>query len=417
MDFEAIALAHRIKKMTACRRYAKIMVRFTSEMLMRVAIITETFLPKVDGIVKVTCLLLDHLSRRGVDALIIAPRYGDSPRYKGAPICSLPSLSLPLYPEARLGIATLDLFRDLAAFNPDIAHLFHPVMTGIPTMGMLKWMGVPTVTSFHLDYARLAQQFRIGLFGLGFTGPVIDELTKNIFNWSDFSLAPSKLVQRQMRELGINNVGLWRRGVDAQAFHPGFRSAAMRAEMTDGNPDDTVLIYVGRLSDEKQIEHLRPALESLPKTRLVLVGDGPARQSLERAFAKLPVTFMGYLRGERLSQAYASADIFVFPSRLETFGLVVIEAMAAGLPVVAARVGGVSDVLREGETGYTFASGDTGALTAGIRKIAGNPAAMTYMGAQARAYAETQSWDAIMDEVIALYAALIAEKQGRAFAV
>ena len=403
--------------MTACRRYANIMGRFTSEKLMRVAIITETFLPKVDGIVKVTCLLLDHLSRRGVDALIIAPRYGDSPRYKDAPICSLPSLSLPLYPEARLGIATLDLFRDLAAFNPDIAHLFHPVMTGIPTMGMLKWMGVPTVTSFHLDYARLAQQFRIGLFGLGFTGPVIDELTKNIFNWSDFSLAPSKLVQRQMRELGINNVGLWRRGVDAQAFHPGFRSAAMRAEMTDGNPDDTVLIYVGRLSDEKQIEHLRPALESLPKTRLVLVGDGPARQSLERAFGDLPVTFMGYLRGERLSQAYASADIFVFPSRLETFGLVVIEAMAAGLPVVAARVGGVSDVLREGETGYTFASGDTGALTAGIRKIASNRDNMRCMGAQARAYAETQSWDAIMDEVIALYAALITEKQGRAFAV
>ena len=403
--------------MTACRRYAKIMGRFTSEKLMRVAIITETFLPKVDGIVKVTCLLLDHLSRRGVDALIIAPRYGDSPRYKDAPICSLPSLSLPLYPEARLGIATLDLFRDLAAFNPDIAHLFHPVMTGIPTMGMLKWMGVPTVTSFHLDYARLAQQFRIGLFGLGFTGPVIDELTKNIFNWSDFSLAPSKLVQRQMRELGINNVGLWRRGVDAQAFHPGFRSAAMRAEMTGGNPDDTVLIYVGRLSDEKQIEHLRPALESLPKTRLVLVGDGPARHSLERAFAKLPVTFMGYLRGERLSQAYASADIFVFPSRLETFGLVVIEAMAAGLPVVAARVGGVSDVLREGETGYTFASGDTGALTAGIRAIASNRDNMRCMGAQARAYAETQSWDAIMDEVIALYAALITEKQGRAFAV
>ncbi len=397
--------------MTASRCYGTTMGEFASEIPMRVAIITETFLPKVDGIVKVACLLLDHLSKRGVEALIIAPRYGDSQRYKDAPICSLPSLSLPLYPEARLGFATLALFRDLAAFNPDVAHLFHPVMTGIPTMGMLKWMGVPTVTSFHLDYARLAQQFRIGLFDLGFTGPIIDELTKNIFNWSDYSLAPSKLVQRQMRELGIDNVGLWRRGVDAQAFHPGFRSAAMRDEMTAGNPDDTALLYVGRLSDEKQIEHIRPALESLPKTRLILVGDGPARPALERAFAGLPVTFMGYLRGERLSQAYASADIFVFPSRLETFGLVVIEAMAAGLPVVASRVGGVSDVLREGETGYTFASGDTGALTEGIRKIAGNRDRMTYMGAQARAYAETQSWDAIMDEVIALYAALIAEKR------
>ncbi|MCY4019322.1 MAG: glycosyltransferase family 1 protein [Chloroflexi bacterium] len=384
---------------------------------MRVAIITETFLPKVDGIVKVTCLLLDHLSKRGVEALIIAPRYGDSRRYKDVPIRSLPSLSLPLYPEARLGFATLALFRDLAAFNPDVAHLFHPVMTGIPAMGMLKWLGVPTVTSFHLDYARLARQFRIGLVDLGFTRPIIDELTKNIFNWSDYSLAPSKLVRTQMQKLGISNVGLWRRGVDAQTFHPGFRSAAMRDEMTGGNPDETILIYVGRLSDEKQIEHLGPALESLPKTRLVLVGDGPARPALERAFAGLPVTFMGYLRGQRLSQAYASADIFVFPSRLETFGLVVIEAMAAGLPVVASRVGGVSDIVTEGETGYTFASGDKRALTEGIAKIAADRNIMAYMGAQARAYAERQSWDAIMDEMIELYASLIAENQARAIAI
>ena len=384
---------------------------------MRVAIITETFLPKVDGIVKVTCLLLDHLSQRGIEALVIAPHYGAGQAYNDVPIRSLPSMSLPLYPEARLGFATLSLYRDLAAFQPDVAHLFHPVMTGIPTMGMLKWMDVPTVTSFHLDYARLANQFKVGSFDFGFTRPLIDELTKNIFNWSDYSLAPSKLVQNQMQQLGISKVGLWRRGVDAQAFHPGFRSAKMRDEMTQGNPEETVLIYVGRLSDEKQIEHIRPALESLPNTRLVLVGDGPARPALERAFAGLSVTFMGYLRGQRLSQAYASGDIFVFPSRLETFGLVVIEAMAAGLPVVASRVGGVGDIVSEGETGYSFESGDTSALTEGIRKIASNKENMRTMGAQARAYAETQSWDAIMDEVIELYASLIAEKRGRAIAV
>ena len=384
---------------------------------MRVAIITETFLPKVDGIVKVTCLLLDHLSRRGIEALVIAPRYGDGQAYNDVPIRSLPSMSLPLYPEARLGFATLSLYRDLAAFQPDVAHLFHPVMTGIPTMGMLKWMDVPTVTSFHLDYARLANQFKVGSFELGFTRSLINELTKNIFNWSDYSLAPSKLVQNQMQQLGISKVGLWRRGVDAQAFRPGFRSAKMRDEMTQGNPEETVLIYVGRLSEEKQIEHIRPALESLPNTRLVLVGDGPARPALESAFVGLPVTFMGYLRGQRLSQAYASADIFVFPSRLETFGLVVIEAMAAGLPVVASRVGGVGDIVSEGETGYSFESGDKSALTEGIRKIASNKGNMRRMGAHARAYAETQSWDAIMDEVIELYASLIAEKRERAIAV
>ena len=378
---------------------------------MRVAIITETFLPKVDGIVKVACLLLDHLSRRGIEALVIAPRYGAGNSYNDVPIHSLPSLPLPLYPEARLGFATFSLYRDLAAFQPDVAQLFHPVMTGIPAMAMLKWMDVPTVTSFHLDYAQLVKQFRLGAIDLGFTRPLIDELTKNVFNWADYSLAPSRAVQRRMQRLGINNVGLWRRGVDAKAFNPAFRSRAMRDEMTRGNPDETILLYVGRLSAEKQIEHIRPTLEQLPNTRLVIVGDGPARPWLEREFAGLPAAFMGYLRGERLSRAYASADIFVFPSRLETFGLVVIEAMAAGLPVAAARVGGVSEIVSEGLNGYTFESGDKAMLLESVRKIASSREKMRWMGEQARTYAESQSWETIMDEVIEVYASLIAERR------
>ena len=384
---------------------------------MRVAIITETFLPKVDGIVKVACLLLDHLMKRDIEAMVIAPRYGEGTAYNDVPIRSLPSLSVPLYPEARLGFPTFSLFRDLADFQPDIAHLFHPVTAGIPTMAMLKWMGVPTVTSFHLDYAQLAYQYSVGPLDLGFTRPLVNALTTSVFNWADCSLAPSMLVQRQMRHLGIANVGLWRRGVDADAFNPAFRSPEMRAEMTRGNPDDTVLLYVGRLSDEKQLEHIRPTLESLPNIRLVLVGDGPARPDLERHFAGLPVTFMGYLRGERLSQAYASADIFVFPSRLETFGLVVIEAMAAGLPVVASRVGGVADIVSEGVNGYTFGSGDTALLLEGVRKIASSRDNMRWMGRQARAYAEQQSWDVIMDELIEIYAALVADRAPRTVAV
>ena len=384
---------------------------------MRVALVSETFLPKVDGIVKVACLLLDHLSARGIEAMVIAPRYGEKRRYNNAPVRSLPSIAVPLYPEARLGFATSGLFRDIAAFQPDIAHLFHPAMTGIPTMAMLKWLGVQTVASFHLDYARLASQFQVGGLRLDVARPLIDQLTRRVFNWADVRLAPSQLVQRQMQALGIRDVGLWRRGVDAEAFHPRFRSSAMRAEMSQGCPDDTLLVYVGRLSDEKQLEHIRPALQQLPNTRLALVGDGPARQRLERTFAGLPANFMGYLRGTRLASAYASADIFVFPSRLETFGLVVVEAMAAGLPVVAARVGGVTEVVREGINGYTFESGDTVGLVQGIRALAEDREKLGWMGQQARACAETQSWDAIMDELIAEYIGLIAGRRPQQMAI
>ena len=380
---------------------------------MRVAIITETFLPKVDGIVKVACLLLDHLLKRDIEAMVIAPRYGAADSYRGLPIRNLPSLRLPLYPEARLGFATFSLYRDLAAFQPDIAHVFHPALTGIPSMAMLKWLGAPTLASFHLDYARLSRQFRLGPLNLAVTRPLVNALTRSVFNWADCSLAPSRLVQTQMRQLGIRQVGLWRRGVDAAAFNPGFRSPEMRAEMTRGNPDGIVLLYVGRLSEEKQLTQIRPALAALPNARLVLVGDGPARSELERYFAGMPVAFMGYLQGERLSQAYASADIFVFPSRLETFGLVVLEAMASGLPVLASRVGGVADMVNEGVSGYTFESGDTAMLRAGLRKIASSRENIRWMGAQARVYAEKQSWDAIMDELIEVYASLIAENRRR----
>ncbi|MCA9891220.1 MAG: glycosyltransferase, partial [Anaerolineae bacterium] len=147
----------------------------------------------------------------------------------------------------------------------------------------------------------------------------------------------------------------------------------------------------------------------LPDVRLAIVGDGPERENLEAHFAGTNTKFMGYMKGEALSQAYASSDVFVFPSALETFGLVVVEAMAAGLPVVATRVGGIPDVVDEGVTGYTFNIGDTETLVDRVQRIISDPLTLIQMGHHARSYAETQSWPAMMDEVIDHYARLIAE--------
>jgi glycosyltransferase involved in cell wall biosynthesis len=181
----------------------------------------------------------------------------------------------------------------------------------------------------------------------------------------------------------------------------------MRDQMSDGHPDDTLLVYVGRVSAEKQIDQLKPVLERVPGTRLVVIGDGPARADLEARFRGLPVKFMGYLQGETLSQAYASGDVFVFPSALETFGLVLVEAMAAGLPVVSSRVGGAREVIEEGRTGYTFAVNDIDGMTEGVRRIAVSRERIAAMGRAARAFAETQTWPAMMDEVIDHYQRLI----------
>ncbi|MBW4439536.1 MAG: glycosyltransferase family 1 protein [Pleurocapsa minor GSE-CHR-MK-17-07R] len=375
---------------------------------MRVAFFTETFLPKVDGIVTVTCLLLDHLAKRGVESVIVAPTRGIEV-YNQTRVIAVPNMSFPLYPEVRIGPPTPNTYNQLKAFKPDIAHYIHPVLTGIPGMLMARLMNIPMVTSFHLDVSRIAHHYH-----MGFIEPLTDLMTRIVFNAADASLAPSKLIQRDMENIGVTNVRLWKRGVDAEKFNPRYRNADMRNLLSDGHPEDTLLLYVGRVSSEKQIDQIRTVLEQVPGTRLAVVGDGPAREDLKKYFAGMPATFVGYLKGQALSEAYASADMFVFPSALETFGLVVVEAMAAGLPVVSSRVGGVRDVVQEGVTGYTFDVNDVAAMVEGVRQVAQSRERINAMGHAARAFAETQTWEAMMDEVIDLYAELITSRRSEA---
>ncbi len=372
---------------------------------MRVALFTETFLPKIDGIVKVVCLTLEHYQRRGVEAVVIAHERGVR-EYAGARVIGVPGVPAPFYPELRLGLPMPTTYRRVKAFQPDLIHVIHPVMIGLGGMLTARRLGVPVVASFHIDLMRISH-----FYGLGFLEPAAWLLTRLTFNRADATLAPSRLIQQEMQANGVRKVGLWRRGVDAEAFHPRYRDEAMRAALSDGHPEDTVLLYVGRVSVEKQIEQMRAVLEQVPGTRLAVVGDGPHRPALEQHFAGLPVTFMGYLTGEDLARAYASADIFAFTSALETFGLVVVEAMAAGLPVVSARVGGVTDVVQEGVTGYTFAVNDVAGLVDGVRAIVSAPGRREEMSRAARAFAETQSWPVMMDELLDVYRAVLEKKR------
>lgn len=374
---------------------------------MRVAIFTETFLPKIDGIVTVVCLLLDHLAARGIEAVVVAPRMGVD-RYRNMPVITVPGIPFPFYREIRVGPANLATYRQLQQFQPQIAHFFHPILIGTPGLLMARWLGIPTIASFHLDLSRAARYY-----GLGIVSPLSRLATRVVFNAADARLAPSRRMQQELTALGLRDVGLWRRGVDSERFHPRFRCHDMRRQLSDDHPDDTLLLYVGRVSHEKQLDHLKPVLERVPHTRLAIIGDGPARAALGARFSGLPVKFVGYLQGDALSSAYASADCFVFPSSHETFGLVVTEALASGTPVVAYRVGGVEDVVEEGVTGFSYAVGDIEGLVDGVRHIAADPDRRAAMGRAARALAETLSWSSVMDDIVALYARLIREQAAR----
>ena len=372
---------------------------------MRVVLFTETFLPKMDGIVRVVCLLADHLQARGHEVLIVAPQLSAEAvtDYHGMRVLTVGGIPIPWYQELRITPPSRRVYRALRDFQPDVAHFFHPVTIGLPGFLMAKRLGIPTLMSYHLNFAELAKHFTFLGLNIGLISPLINLATRRFFNWADYALAPSRAVRDHMQAIGIADVGLWKRGVDAERFHPRYADPATRHRISDGHPERLLLLYVGRLSAEKRIQDLRPLLDHLPDAHLVLVGDGPHRAAYERTFAGTATTFTGHIDGDELARIYASADIFVFPSSLETFGLVVTEAMAAGLPVVAAQVGGIPDVVDEGVTGYTFPIGDVATLRAGVQRLADDRAHRQAMGRAARAYAATQTWAHMNDEVIDHY--------------
>lgn len=369
---------------------------------MRVALYTETFLPQINGIVKVICLTLEHLQRCGVEAAVVAPEESiDS--YAGATVIKVPSMRNPFYPKGRVGIPNADTLKQIAAFDPDVMHMFHPSFTAFRGQHFARRLNVPTVASFHLDLDHAINFYRFKPIS-----SVIRRLMVWEFNRSDLALAPSPRVQQQMLNLGIREVGLWRRGVDANKFHPRLADAAMRNRLSDGHPDDHLLLYVGRLAPEKQVDQIKAVLERVPGTRLAIVGGGALEQDLRKHFCGLPVTFVGHLVGDELARAYASADVFVFPSAFESFGLVLLEALASGLPVVSSKVGGAPHVISEGRSGYLFEVNDVDGMVNGIRQVLRDPATLPAMRLAARQDAELHSWSHIMDELVHCYQAVVA---------
>jgi glycosyltransferase involved in cell wall biosynthesis len=378
--------------------------RVPSHEPIRVALFTETFLPKLDGIVRILCLTLDHLKRIGAEAIVFAPGEHVA-SYAGFPVHSIPGVTFPLYPELTLalpGKRTRDIIED---FDPTLVHVLNPTISGIRGMQFARSLDKPLVASFHANIMEGAAHY-----GLGFLKTPLWHYHRLIYNQADHILATSKHMVSELEAHGFNNVGLWRRGVHAGRFSPDFASRDMRDRISGGNADQTLLLYVGRLAPEKQIHQIAPILDAIPGTHLALVGDGPYRSKLEEIFAGKSVTFNGYMTGETLSAAYASADIFVFPSSMfETFGLVVAEAMAAGLPVVSSRVGGVPEIITHGENGYMVEVDDIGAMIEHVRLLANDADRRAAFGELARKAVAPLTWTAIMDELFEVYREVIDE--------
>lgn len=368
---------------------------------MRIALFTETFLPKVDGIVTRLRHTVEHLQRSGDQVLVVSPD-GGLTEYKGAKIYGVSGFPLPLYPELKLALPRPSIGVALEEFRPDLIHVVNPAVLGLAGLYYAKMMQVPLVASYHTHLPQYLHHY-----GLGMLEGVMWELIKASHNQAQLNLCTSTAMVDQLREHGIERLDLWQRGVDTETFHPDLASEEMRSHLSQGHPESPLLLYVGRLGAEKEIERIKPVLEAIPDARLALVGDGPNRSVLEKHFAGTPTHFVGYLTGKALGSAFACADAFVFPSRTETLGLVLLEAMAAGCPVVAARSGGIPDIVTDGVNGYLFDPADDRGAIAATQRLLNQQQERETLRQNARVEAERWSWAAATRQLQNYYRAVV----------
>jgi glycosyltransferase involved in cell wall biosynthesis len=371
---------------------------------MRIALFTETFLPKVDGIVTRLSHTVDHLQRLGNQVLVISPD-GGLTEYKGAKIYGIPGFPLPLYPELKLALPRPSMRQVLEGFQPDLIHLVNPAVLGLGGLYYAKSLGVPLVASYHTHLPKYLEHY-----GLGMLEGVLWELLKVVHNQAEINLCTSTAMQDALESHGIERVEVWQKGVDTELFQPHLGNLEMRSHLTQGHPESPLLLYVGRLSAEKEIDRIKPVLQSIPNARLALVGDGPYRQDLEKHFADTPTHFVGYMTGETLASAFASADAFVFPSRTETLGLVLLEAMAAGCPVIAANAGGIPDIVTDGVNGYLFDPTDENGAIAATQRLLSHSGEREMMRQNARIEAERWGWSAATRQLQGFYQEVLAER-------
>jgi len=392
---------------------------------MRVAIITESFPPDVNGVAHCVLRVTELLTSYGHHPLVIAPRppgdrrvrAGEAPGERGAgeeeatsfpfPVVRVPAVPLPGYPSFRLGLPSRRIQAALIRHRAEVVHLASPVFLGAHGAAVARRLGLPTVAVYQTDLPSYARAYRLGRAGETFAWRWL----RGIHNGAARTLAPSTVTATGLLGQGIGNVWLWGRGVDTRRFDPAKRSQQLRAALLGEAAQGQLLVgYVGRLATEKRVE-LLAGITALAGVRLVIVGAGPAEAMLRQHIPD--AIFLGERRGEELAAIYASLDVFVHSGPYETFGQTLQEAAASGLPVVAPAAGGPLDLVADGVTGYLVPPSDPGAFTAAVARLAADPAARAAFGAAGRRKVLSRSWPALTEELIGHYAAVLGARPAK----
>lgn len=373
---------------------------------MRILVVAESFLPHMNGVTNSVLRVVDHFAASGDDLGIIAPKWPGADKHlrtscgRSVRVRRIASAPMPGYTEVRIATTSAPtLRRRIDEFAPDVIHLASPMVLGGRAVVAAQKAGVPTVAVYQTDIPGYTARY-----GMPFLENASWQLLRDVHNRATLNLAPSTATRDQMLEHGIERVHLWRRGVDTSLFSPSLRSARLRARYAE--PEEKLVVYVGRLAPEKQVADLR-VLHDMPGVRLLIVGDGPERDALRRDMPR--ARFAGFRSGTDLAAHLASADLFVHPGELETFGQTIQEAMASGLPVIAPRRGGPVDLVTPSRTGWLYTPGMLDELRDRAADLLFDDAKREAFGTAALESVRKRTWPVLSEQLRGYYRRAIEE--------
>jgi len=379
---------------------------------LRIALFSEVYWPMVSGVGVTLLRLTEALQARGHQVRVYSATYPLPPEGDRPEVRRSPSVPFFLYPDVQWAFPRLrDVVEDLSRFRPDVVHVATEFSLGIAGVKAARQLSVPIVASAHTDYDQYAVRY-----GVTWALRAGWHYLRWFYGQAHRVLCPSRIYEEHLHSRGVTHTGVWSRGVDPGEFHPRFRSEAYRARFGVG-ANDLLVTYIGRIAREKNLELLLRAWETLVGSRggaqLVLVGRGPLEDEIRRR--ELPgVHVTGLMKGRELAEAYASADIFTFPSPTETFGNSLLEAMGSGLPSLVAAAGGVLEFAEHGRNAWLVAPNSTEAITDGLGRLLADAALRRRLAEGALQTAGGRRWDVVYDRLVADYRAAASSRVIRA---
>ncbi|RCW42158.1 glycosyltransferase family 4 protein [Paenibacillus prosopidis] len=373
---------------------------------MRIALFTDTYVPDVNGVARTLKRWIDYLKRQDIECMVFAPDSPEDPReYRSLnSVERFASMPFLLYPECRLAIPNpIHIRRALQQFKPNLIHVATPFNLGLCGIHYSRKHDIPLIASYHTNFDQY-----LPFYNLQWMAKLLWTYLEWFHRDCGTIFVPSKSTYGDLIKRGWNaqRMEIWSRGIDTAAYHPKVNREDLFTRHDIGN-DKFIVLYVGRLAPEKNVETAIEAFASFqrrvcPESVMVLAGDGPSMEMLRKKCLdeQVDARFIGFTTMPELQRWYAAADVFLFPSPTETFGNVVLEAMACGTPVICANKGGVVDTVEHGVTGLRCSPHHTQEFADALELLYRNENLRRSMAANGRAYSLKQSWDTIFENLL-----------------